>query len=258
MLKQTIKKAIKSEMLKPYRQLLPPSVKKKVVQWMTKDKYKALVSVEELQPQFDKAWTYLSHELGTEALGDYLEFGVSYGTSLNCMYHTTQKKGLQQVRLFGFDSFEGMPDETEAEDEATWKAGQFCSSLQNTSSFLTKNGVDWQRTFLTKGWFSDTLTEDFKQKHQLKKASVIMVDCDIYSAAKEALNFSASLIKDVSIIVFDDWNSNNLADKNLGEKKAFNEFLAEHPHFAVEEFGSYTFNGKPNGKLFKITNTARS
>lgn len=255
MLKRALKNVITSDILKPYRQLIPKDAKKRVTRWMNKDKYKAYVSVDELQPQFGKAWTYLSEKFGTTSLGDYLEFGVSHGTSMNCMYQTVKGKGLQQVRLFGFDSFEGMPDVAETEDEGTWRAGQFCSSLENTSKFLTKNGVDWQRVKLTKGWFSDSLTEDFKQKNQLKKASVIMVDCDIYSASKEALEFSASLIKDESIIVFDDWNSNNLADKNLGEKKAFNEFLEANPHFKVEDFGSYTFNGKPNGKLFKIINT---
>lgn len=254
MIKQSIKRAITSDFLKPYRELIPKGVKKKVVRWLRQDKYKALVSVDELQPQFEKAWTFLSDQLGPDKCGDYLEFGVSHGTSMNCMYHTLQNKGLHKVRLFGFDSFEGMPEEAETQDEGTWRAGQFSSSIENTSKFLTKNGIDWQKTFLTKGWFADTLTEDFKEKHQLKKASVIMIDCDIYSASLEALEFSASLIKDVSIIVFDDWNSGNLADKNLGEKKAFEEFLTKHPQFVAEEFSSYSYKDKPNGKLFKITN----
>lgn len=254
MIKQSIKKAITSDILKPCRELVPKGVKKKVVRWLREDKYRALVSVDELQPQFEKAWTFLHQLQGAEALGDYLEFGVSHGTSMNCMYQTLKNQRLHKVRLFGFDSFEGMPEEAETQDEGTWRAGQFCSSLENTSKFLTKNGVDWQKTLLTKGWFADTLTEKFKEKHQLKKASVIMIDCDIYSASLEALQFSASLIKDVSIIVFDDWNSSNLADKNLGEKKAFEEFMATHPHFVAEDFSTYSYKGKPNGKLFKITN----
>ena len=36
-------------------------------------------------------------------LGDYLEFGVSRGTSMACAYRTLQKSGLHEMRLIGFD-----------------------------------------------------------------------------------------------------------------------------------------------------------
>jgi O-methyltransferase len=39
--------------------------------------------------------------------------------------------------------------------------------------------------------------------------------------------------------LFDDWNSNDLAAKNQGEKKAFDEFLPRPQDLSVEEFGSH-------------------
>jgi O-methyltransferase len=79
-----------------------------------------------------------------------------------------------------------------------------------------------------------------------------MIDCDMYSSTKDALNFCTKLIKDEAIIFFDGWNRFNLAEKNLGEKKAFTEFLNENPQFKAEEFGSYSYKLKENGKVFKI------
>src|SRR6478672_3575656 len=36
--------------------------------------------------------------------GDYLEFGVSRGTSLACVHRVLQQQNLSNVRLIGFDS----------------------------------------------------------------------------------------------------------------------------------------------------------
>ncbi len=67
-----------------------------------------------------------------------------------------------------------------------------------------------------------------------------MIDCDFYSSAKEALNFCGPLIQDEVMIFFDDWDAGiGLADRDLGEKAAFDEFLREHPDLSAQEFGTY-------------------
>ena len=48
---------------------------------------------------------------------------------------------------------------------------------------------------LVAGWFDDTLNEATIQKHRITKASVIMIDCDLYSSTKAALDFCARFIK---------------------------------------------------------------
>src|SRR3989337_4080318 len=68
-----------------------------------------LVRPSELQPKFRKAVEFLINNLGASNVGDYLEFGVFQGTSLNCMYQTLMELKLDDVRLFGFDSFKGLP-----------------------------------------------------------------------------------------------------------------------------------------------------
>lgn len=107
---------------------------------------------------------------------------------------------------------------------------------------MTRQGVDWDRITLIKGWFSDTLNDELVDKYNITKASLIMIDCDMYLSAKEALDFCGPLIQDAAIILFDDWYAGKLDERNMGEKRAFEEFLKENPQFAAEqlsELGSY-------------------
>jgi O-methyltransferase len=194
-----------------------------------------LVPAEALKAKYRQALLLLIKELGPEAIGDYLEFGVYRGTSFLCMYQALQELKLEHVRLFGFDSFEGLPDTANTEDNGIWQAGQYQSDYDLTKQSLTDEGVNWQRASLVKGWFSDTLNQELVQQHSMSKTSVIMVDCDLYSSTKDVLNFCAPLIQEQAIIFFDDWNAEDLADKNMGEKKAFYEFLDENPQFEAKE-----------------------
>ena len=70
-----------------------------------------------------------------------------------------------------------------------------------------------------------------------------MIDCDVYSSAVTSLAFLGPLLSDRSVLIFDDWNSGDLAAKGKGEKRAFDEFLVEHPEFeVVDELDPYTRN----------------
>jgi len=212
--------------------------------------------VDSLQQSQRAALRYLVEKLGADNLGDYLEFGVFSGTSLGCMHTVLKELGLDHVRLFGFDSFEGMPAIASTEDEGVWAPGDFKLGIEFTKGILTQKGVDWSRTFLTKGWFCNTLTPELVEQYQIKKASVIMVDCDLYSSTVDVLRFCAPFIQDEVVMYFDDWHSGDLAAKNLGEKKAFDEFLAANHQFEARPFEPmYVHNaeGLVNGTAFIVS-----
>jgi O-methyltransferase len=197
---------------------------------------------EELKLKYRDGLLLLSERHGQEKLGDYLEFGVYVGGSLACMHHVLDDLRLDHVRLFGFDSFEGLPETTRTDTTSeveNWQPGDFKSPYDVTRENLTQTGVDWDRTILVKGWFDDTLTREFQQQHGVSKASIIMVDCDLYSSTKTALEFCAPLIVDEAIVFFDDWLPATLGQKNLGEKRAFHEFLDAHPYFTAVELDTY-------------------
>jgi predicted O-methyltransferase YrrM len=208
------------------------------------ERRRKLVPEKALEQKYREGLLLLTERHSPDQLGDYLEFGVFQGTSLICMHRALKAVGFEHIRLFGFDSFEGLPDTAATEAGGVWRPGQYKSSYQFTRKILNTAGVDWNKTILVPGWFCDTLTDHLLRQYHLLKASVIMVDCDLYSSAKEALRFCARLIKDEALIFFDDWNSFGLAGQNLGEKRAFTEFLRENSCFRIEELDSYGYNDK--------------
>ena len=183
--------------------------------------------------------TELAGRSGTGGLGDYLEFGVYNCTSLVSAFRELAALQLHHVRLFGFDSFQGLPAAAASEDDGVWQPGAWSSDLAFAEAVLAAERVERARVTLVPGWFSDTCTANTARRHDIAKASVIMVDCDLCSSTREALEFCAPLIRDHALIVFDDWHAGQLAAKNMGERRAFEEWLASSQCFSAEPFGSY-------------------
>jgi len=72
------------------------------------------------------------------------------------------------------------------------------------------------------GKFADTCPQ-FAKAHKGERAALIYVDCDEYQSTKDGLNGLASLIRDGTIIVFDEFL--NYPGCEQHEMKAFHEFL---------------------------------
>lgn len=183
-------------------------------------------------------------------LGDYLEFGVSRGTSYACMHHALRHAGVKHARLIGFDSFEGFPKEAAHQG---WEPGANASSLPATVRYLRKKGVPREAMNFVKGWYADTLTAQTKARLELNKVSLVMIDCDIYTASYEALCFCAPLIADKAVIFFDDWGWR--ADiGEIGQKEAFEEFLGDFPEFSARPLPSYL----DQARVFLVTRLAHA
>jgi O-methyltransferase len=193
----------------------------------------ALVPERELIDCSENAISRL-RERGHE-FGDYLEFGVSRGTSMACMHRALVTQGMDQVRLIGFDSFEGF---SAGADEEGWLEGDFASSLKATQRYLSEHGVRFDRTTLVKGWYKDTLNQETRRRLGLKKASLVMIDCDIYSASRAALFFCEPLIVDHAVVFFDDWGWREEVGE-VGQKEAFDEFLGAFAELTAEPLPSY-------------------
>lgn len=187
------------------------------------------------------------------ALGDYLEFGVYHGTSLSCMYEARTQAGLDHMRLFGFDSFAGLPESAADEDEGVWLPGQFRSPMALTRDNLRGWGVPDDAVTFVEGWFSETCTPETRARLGITKASIIMVDCDLYSSTVDALAFCEPLIHTQAAIVFDDYNASGLADKQLGERRAFDEFLDAHPDLHAERLDGLNYKNKVDPEIFLVT-----
>ena len=173
-----------------------------------------------------------SHDLGA-----YVEFGVSRGTSFACVYRELRARKINHVQLVGFNSFEGMPADSAAEG---WVPGSYRSTLAATKRYLSSQGVKFDGNVeLVKGWFEDTLTPATRERLGLTKVSLIMFDCDTYSATRLALEYTLPLIREQAVVIFDDWGGR--ADRNmLGQREAFREVIADRGVFSAEPCPAYS------------------
>ena len=166
-----------------------------------------------------------------------------------CMYGALRSEGLDQVRLIGFDSFEGLPQE--AGDQG-WRPGEFYSSLPATLAYLRRNGVDTDEIEMVAGWFRETCRAETAERLGIRKASLILVDCDIYSASRDALAFCAPLICDSAVIIFDDWGWSESRGM-IGQKEAFSEFLTANPRLIATSLDPAYI---PQARIFHLRSRA--
>lgn len=159
--------------------------------------------------------------LAADLTGDRLicEFGVFKADSLNHLAALTAKP------LYGFDSFEGLPND----QSDHWTKGRFAvDALPKVRENVT----------LIKGWFDETIPL-FLQEHP-GDVGFLHVDCDLYTSARIVFELLEDRLKPGAVIVFDEFF--NYPSWKEGEYKAFQEFLAR-TNLGVEYLG-YNRNGE--------------
>lgn len=156
-----------------------------------------------------------------DVTGDRLicEFGVFQGTTIN---HIAQ---LTPNRVFGFDSFEGLPE--------AWGSG-----LKRGHFAVKKLPAVKDNVTLIKGWFDKTLPTFVSQNRGI--IGFLHVDCDLYVSTKIVFDLLESRLTAGTVIVFDEYF--NYPDWEEGEAKAFGEFL-KRTGLSYEYLG-YTFKGQ--------------
>lgn len=136
--------------------------------------------------------------------GLFLEFGVATG-------HTIQKIAeLSQKQIFGFDSFEGLPE--------AWRTGFPKGAFAGPAPKLPPN------ISIVRGLFQETLRQ-FLQERQ-EQVAFIHLDCDLYSSAKSVFDWLHPRIGPGVVIVFDEYF--NYPGWQDHEHKAFIEFVEQH------------------------------
>lgn len=183
--------------------------------------------------------------------GDYLEFGVYQGHSLHHACREAERLGLDDMRFFGFDSFEGLPEPTGV-DTVSMEApaglgpleeGMFACTREQVLENLDRAGTDLSRVRLVEGFYDDTLVDETKEECGLTAAALVLVDCDLYGSSARVLRFVEDLVRDGSIIVLDDWHIFG-GGPETGEHRAFREFLARNPRWRPVPFRSVGWHGE--------------
>lgn len=152
-----------------------------------------------------------------------VEFGVYRGTTMRIL----REKFDDSFQLFGFDSFEGLPED--------WKDASGKVVAPANRFDLQKNIPDIPNVKMYDGWFCDTIPQ---YKPIAEPFCLLHVDCDLYSSAKEVLyELNDFIVKD-TIIVFDEWFYDHKFDNTDHEQKAFYEWSADKERiFELIDFG---------------------
>ena len=180
--------------------------------------------------------------------GDYYEFGLFRGYTLWCSYQNAQTSGFDDMHFYGFDSFAGLPPVEGIDRSHNWFfEGQFAAAKTEVARNLDQRGVDRDKVTLVEGFFNDSLTPELKQQHPFKPVSVAMIDVDLYSSTCEVLSWLQDFLVSGSIVIFDDWFAYGDGDE-LGQPRAFQDFLEANPHLTSEPLLEY----EPNGKAFVL------
>jgi len=134
------------------------------------------------------------------------EFGVFQGESINFLADLLPAK-----TLYGFDSFEGLPED--------WRADVRAGHFKLPGLPGVRGNVR-----LVRGWFHETLPP-FLSEHP-QPAAYLHIDSDLYSSAKTVLDLFADRIRPGTVIIFDEFF--NYPGWKQGEYKAFQEFITAH------------------------------
>lgn len=186
----------------------------------------------------------VSKELNDGNVGDYYEFGLFRGYTYVATQDACRKLNITTTNFYGFDSFLGLPN-VEGIDRANGQFfnGQFACRKEDVVTYLTSHGIDWSRSVLIEGFFKDSLSEDLKKKYPFKHVGVSFIDCDLYSSTCDVLTWLKDLVQENSILLFDDWYTFG-RDPELGQPKAFTEFLAANPSLRAESFLEWDDHGR--------------
>lgn len=171
----------------------------------------------------------------------YFEFGCHSARTFSSAVRAARELNiLNQYQFFAFDSFEGLPDTSH--DDGIFKAGTFKTGKKDFVNKL-KEQADFEITDnnIIEGFYSETLDKDLQNR--LPKVGVVHIDVDIYSSAKEVLNFIKPLLVQGTVIIFDDFYCFP-AGSNQGESRALKEFLNDNKNIKLTEWKSYSSFGK--------------
>lgn len=209
-------------------------------------------------PDFSDTITWKAAQISIAELveGDYLEFGVFRGRSfvqafrsIQNAYHTWSKDSVHsprhvekvremwnRMRFFAFDSFLGLPEPSGFDcDSADFAKGQYAYTSDGFLNNLKRSEVNLSKVIAVPGWFEETCIADTIKTHNIKAASIVHIDCDLYESAKIVLKFIEPLLVDGTVLIFDDWYCFR-GNPDLGEQRAFTEWVESKPEWAFIQY----------------------
>ena len=151
--------------------------------------------------------------------GDIAEVGVYKGGSAKLICEFKGNK-----TLYLFDTFEGLPELSNEDNQNQFHKGQYKSTLNEVKNYLRK----YHQVYYYKGLIQKT-------SNQLKeeKFSLVNLDLDLYEPTKSALEFFYSRMNKGGILMSHDYSTVPAI------KKVFDDFFKDKPETIIQTFGSH-------------------
>lgn len=150
---------------------------------------------------FSSRWDVMTYAISLlETNEDVFEFGVYKGESINFIANSCGG------RVFGFDSFDGLP--------ASWRTGFEAGAFSLSSA----PDVD-EKVILVDGLFDSSLPGFLKDYDG--EVGLVHIDCDLYESTKVVLDLLVRHLHGGCLILFDEFL--NYPGWQFGEMKAFFE-----------------------------------
>ena len=147
--------------------------------------------------------------------GDIFIYGVWSGMSTKFISDYLHENQIQYSKMFGLDSFVGLPDEKDKyirhpdHNSGTYSAvNLYNDSVLNTMTRI-QDGIKNDRLKLISGFYSEVLNKELAYTENMIQAAFIDMDVDLCSSAITVLDFmyENSLIQKGTVIYFDDWGA---------------------------------------------------
>jgi hypothetical protein len=171
----------------------------------------------------------------------YFEFGCHSGRTFSAAVRAARFLKMDDAEFFAFDSFEGLPPTSAAED-GIFQTGAFCTARTDFVRIVEKGaGLRLDDEHIVQGFYRDSLTPELQAR--MPKVGVVHIDVDLYSSTVEVLAFIKPLMVVGTVLIFDDWYCFP-PGANMGEMRAFKEFCDANPSFATSEWKAYSTFGQ--------------
>ncbi|MDJ0846204.1 TylF/MycF/NovP-related O-methyltransferase [Crocosphaera sp.] len=160
----------------------------------------------------------LSQRIDSENIpGDVVECGVFNGGTAAILAHFATNSYKYERKAWFFDSFQGMPETTEEdEEEAKEYVGEVVGDLSKVLTVLNLVNADMTKVEVLKGWFDDTFPTV-----NIPKIALLNIDADWYIPVKLCLETFYDAVVPGGFISFDDYGH------WPGCRKAVDEFFQE-------------------------------
>jgi len=171
----------------------------------------------------------------------FFEFGCHSGRTYSAALLASKYLKFE-LKNFAFDSFAGLP-ETQKNEDGIFKSGTFNTTKKDFIQIVKKkSGILLHDNQLIEGYYEKSLTDKLSERLP-KSVGFVHIDVDLYSSTVTVLDFIKKFLVSGTVILFDDWYCFP-PGKEMGERKALNEFLNKYPEIELEEWKNYSTFGK--------------